>query len=134
KKGDRVALAMRNLPEWPAAFFGTLLIGAIAVPLNAWWTGAELEYGLKDSGAKLVICDGERQARIAPHFGALPDLEGVIVSRSQTPLAGVERLAEILRPASHGVSLSPAERPDPARQPEHAATICYTARTTGNPK
>ena len=45
-KGDRVAIAMRNLPEWPVAFFGTILAGAIAVPLNAWSTGPELEYVL----------------------------------------------------------------------------------------
>ncbi len=43
-KGDRVAIAMRNYPEWPVAFWATLLAGAVAVPLNAWWTGPELEY------------------------------------------------------------------------------------------
>src|SRR3954471_21625121 len=45
-KGDRVALAMANLPEWPAAFFAAASLGAIVVPLNAWWSGDELEYGL----------------------------------------------------------------------------------------
>ena len=60
KKGDRVAIAMRNLPEWPGAFFGCLLTGGIAVLLNAWWTGPELQYGLNDSGAKVAIVDGER--------------------------------------------------------------------------
>ena len=45
-KGDRVALIMRNLPEWPAIFYGAGIIGAIVTPLNAWWTGPELEYGL----------------------------------------------------------------------------------------
>ena len=54
KKGDRVALAMRNLPEWPAIFFAAVSIGAIMVPLNAWWTGGELEYALKDSGARVT--------------------------------------------------------------------------------
>ena len=72
-KGDRVALAMVNLPEWPMAFFAITALGAIAVPLNAWWTGAELEYGLADSGAKALICDAGRAARIAPHLAALPD-------------------------------------------------------------
>ena len=38
-KGDRVAIAMRNLPEWPVAFFGCLLAGGVATLLNAWWTG-----------------------------------------------------------------------------------------------
>src|SRR5919206_4291915 len=57
RKGDRVVIAMRNLPEWPAAFFGALLAGAIATPLNAWWTGAELEYALRDSGARIAFVD-----------------------------------------------------------------------------
>ncbi|MCM3659355.1 AMP-binding protein, partial [Agromyces mediolanus] len=48
RKGDRVAIAMRNLPEWIVAFFATTVLGAIAVPLNAWWTGEELVYGLTD--------------------------------------------------------------------------------------
>ncbi|MEA3060864.1 MAG: steroid-24-oyl-CoA synthetase, partial [Sphingomonadales bacterium] len=82
-KGDRVAIAMANLPEWPVAFFAATALGAIAVPLNAWWTGPELEYGLADSGAKALICDAPRHARIAPHLGALPDLEHVIVSRAE---------------------------------------------------
>jgi acyl-CoA synthetase (AMP-forming)/AMP-acid ligase II len=46
-KGDRVAIAMRNIPEWPVAFFAASLIGAIVVPLNAWWSGAELAFGLR---------------------------------------------------------------------------------------
>ena len=49
-KGDRVAVIMRNLPEWPVAFFAAASLGAIVTPLNAWWTGPELEYGLADSG------------------------------------------------------------------------------------
>ena len=59
QKGDRVAIAMRNLPEWPAAFYGAILAGAIATPLNAWWTGPELEYALQDSGAKVAFLDSE---------------------------------------------------------------------------
>ena len=49
-KGDRVAVAARNLPEWVVAFWGSVLSGAITVPINAWWTGEELAYGLSDSG------------------------------------------------------------------------------------
>ena len=53
-KGDRVAVAMRNYPEWVIAFSAALAAGAIAVPLNAWWTTQELEYGavgLRGQGA-----------------------------------------------------------------------------------
>src|SRR5512146_2552683 len=79
-RGDRVAIAMRNLPEWPVAFYATHLVGGISTPLNAWWTGAELEYGLADSGAVLLVTDAERWERIAPHRGALPGLRHVLVS------------------------------------------------------
>ena len=43
---------MRNLPEWPVAFYAAAALGAIVTPLNAWWTGPELEYGLTDSGPR----------------------------------------------------------------------------------
>ena len=82
-RGDRVAIAMRNLPEWPVAFFAALLVGAVATPLNAWWTGPELEYGLRDSGAAVAIVDAERWARIAGVAAALPALRRVLVSRAE---------------------------------------------------
>ena len=58
--GDRVAIAMRNLPEWALAFWAIVGMGAVAVPLNAWWSGPELAYGLTDSGARVLFADGER--------------------------------------------------------------------------
>ena len=80
-KGDRVAFAMRNLPEWPMVFFAITTIGAIAVPLNAWWTGAELAYGIRDSGAKVVIVDGERLERLRDHREELDGVARWIVAR-----------------------------------------------------
>ena len=73
-KGDRVAIIMRNLPEWPVAFYAAAALGAIVTPLNAWWTGPELEYGLADSGTKVAIVDAERLERIAEHLPNCPDL------------------------------------------------------------
>ena len=58
--GDRVAIAMRNYPEWMLAYWATISIGATAVGMNAWWTEPEVAYGLGDSGPKVVICDNER--------------------------------------------------------------------------
>jgi long-chain acyl-CoA synthetase len=81
RKGDRVAVIMRNLPEWPVAFWAGQLVGAIVTPLNAWWTGAELEYGLADSGAKVAIVDDERLERLSAHLKSLPALERVYVAR-----------------------------------------------------
>ena len=69
KKGDRVAVIMRNYPQWSVGFFAALVIGAIATPMNSWWTGEELEYGLSDSGAKVAIVD-PREARAHPRAPA----------------------------------------------------------------
>ena len=136
RKGDRVAIAMRNLPEWPAAFFGTLLTGGIATCLNAWWTGAELQYGLQDSGARFAFVDAERFLRIAPHLDSCPSLERIYVSRSESEFTAprAERLESLLGAVNEWASL--ADRPVPAvpLEPEDDATILYTSGTTGRPK
>ena len=66
KKGDRVAIASRNYPEWINSFIAITSIGAIAVPLNSWWTGEELKYGIENCGAKLIIVDNKRNDLINP--------------------------------------------------------------------
>ena len=133
-KGDRVAIAMVNLPEWPAAFFAIVSLGAIAVPLNAWWTGPELEYGLADSGAKILICDSPRWERIAPHRAALPALRHVIVSRSASAPDGGARLEDLIGGPGAWSALADRDLPDVAIDPDDDATILYTSGTTGRPK
>ena len=133
-KGDRVALASRNLPEWPVVFFAVTVLGAICVPLNAWWTGAELVYGLNNSGSKLLICDAERLARIAPHRAELPALETVIVSRLGAAPAGVLRLEDLIGTSAQWPSLPDADLPEAELLPDDPATILYTSGTTGHPK
>ena len=134
-KGDRVALSMRNLPEWPVAFFAITSLGAITVPLNAWWTGAELAYGLTNSGAKGLICDAERWDRIAPALDTLADLETVLVSRSDAPLAPpARRLEDIIGSPKHYAGLRESALPDVDIHPDDPATIFYTSGTTGHPK
>src|SRR3569623_1561837 len=85
-KGDRVAIAMRNLPEWPVIFFGAASVGAIVVPLNAWWTSGELAYGIDDSGARILFLDDERHQRQSADLPALPGVERIVVSHASTPL------------------------------------------------
>ena len=80
QQGDRVAIIMRNLPEWVMAFWAATLAGAIVVPLNAWWSGEELRYGLEDSGSKVAFVDTERVERIRPVVGDLADLGAIIVT------------------------------------------------------
>ena len=134
-KGDRVALAMRNLPEWPVAFFAIVSIGAIAVPLNAWWTGGELSYGIADSGAKLLIADAQRLDRIMPHLSELPGLEMLLVSRAEGDLAApAKRLETLIGTPGDYASLPATDLPVAVIAPDDAATIFYTSGTTGNPK
>lgn len=136
KPGDRVALAMRNLPEWPAILFAITACGAIAVPLNGWWTGQELEYGLSDSGARVLFCDASLIGRLTPHLANLPNIEGVIVSRSDdAPIPDkAERLEDMIGAASTWGNLPDQPLPDIAIAPDDPAVIFYTSGTTGHPK
>jgi long-chain acyl-CoA synthetase len=133
KKGDRVALVMRNLPEWPVIFMGALLAGAIAVPLNAWWTGTELAYAILDSGARFVFADAERLARLAD----LPPAQ-IFVTRAANaqsgPPHGVTVLEDVIGAPGHWQDLPQGAMPDVALDPEDDATIFYTSGTTGAPK
>ncbi|WP_353229720.1 class I adenylate-forming enzyme family protein [Novosphingobium sp.] len=136
--GDRVALAMRNVPEWPVAFFAVTTLGAICVPLNAWWTGGELAYGLNTAGCRVVIADGERLDRILPLRDGLPALEHVIGARlgarAGADFEAVVALESVIgRPQDYG-ALPDRDLPVADLDPDQAATIFYTSGTTGHPK
>lgn len=134
KKGDRVAIIMRNFPEWSVAFWAIAAIGGIIVPLNAWGTGPELEYGISDSGSRVVILDHERLERLRPHLDALA-LDGLVAVRTPEAELGTAVALESLigKTADYG-KLSADALPDPDLEPEDEATIFYTSGTTGKPK
>jgi long-chain acyl-CoA synthetase len=136
RKGDRVAIAMRNLPEWPAVFFGASIAGAIVTPLNAWWTGPELEYGLTDSGARVLFVDRERLERLAEHLHNCPDLERVYVSREEEEIAHpkVRRLEDLTGKVNDWGALPDRAPPEVGIDADDDATILYTSGTTGKPK
>lgn len=128
QKGDRVALAMRNYPEWIISFWASLSIGAIIVPLNAWWKSQELRYGLCDSGSRVLLCDSERAQLLAAELEGSP-VEHALVARGSQPLQPPFRSFEAAVTQHQGrVPLSVEIHP------EDDATIFYTSGTTGQPK
>ena len=123
--GDRVAIAMRNYPEWMLSYWAITSIGAVVVGMNAWWVAEEMKYGLKDSAPRVVICDRERLERFAEIRDGLPDMIAVAV-RVDNPPAWA-------RPWSEVLAVEPA-MPEVTIDPDDDACIFYTSGTTGFPK
>jgi len=136
KKGDRVAICMRNFPEWCVAFLAGHRIGAVLVPMNSWWKEGEMEYGLSDSGTKVLFVDRERLAQsVGPAKKLNVQLVAVRVSdadvkKAQQVASGlVTPYADVM---AAGATAAPPPMPEIATDDD--ANIMYTSGTTGNPK
>ena len=82
--GDRVAIAMRNYPEWLLIYWGCVASGVTVVGMNAWWTSEEMAYALADSAPKVLFLDAERLERVhaRPDMAAGMTLVGVRIPGS----------------------------------------------------
>ena len=128
--GDRVALLLHNLPLFMEAYYGILKAGAAVVPLNVLYKTGEVEYILKDSGAKAILTFSSaatpfEKLAIAAAAGA-PELQTIIVAAPE-PVPGT--LAW-----STAIAEAPTAAPGTAVNPDDVAVICYTSGTTGRPK
>jgi acyl-CoA synthetase (AMP-forming)/AMP-acid ligase II len=124
--GDRVAIAMRNYPEWLLCYWAAISAGAVAVGINAWWVPEELAYGLNDCKPKVIFCDRERLERFSAIRDQVPAMQVVGVRCEDS-------LPEFAIPWA-SVLEADAEMPEVAVDPDDDACIFYTSGTTGNPK
>lgn len=124
-KGDRVAVAMRNYPEWCMSFAAILTIGGISVSMNSWWKEDEMDYALRDSSPKVLICDDERYATAKSTCEAL-GVKVLLVRSKHVGSAAAEKWEDVVQLGN---------KPAPVDiDPDDDATILYTSGTTGFPK
>lgn len=125
KPGDRIAIAMRNYPEWLLIYWACMTQGIAIVGMNAWWVEEEMAYGLEDSTPKILFCDQERLDRFNNIRDNFTDIHVVTVrcaSANDTDIA------------YETVTATPGVLPDQTVAPDDDACIFYTSGTTGRPK
>lgn len=126
-RGDRVAIAMRNRPEWMAAYAAIILCGGVAVPLNSWGQREELVYGLADSAPKMLFCDSQRLAHVVEDLAAL-GLPAIVVDAAPADLtSGALDYRQV-------VASAPAPLPVAPIEPDDLAMIMYTSGTASQAK
>ena len=125
KKGDRVAVAMRNYPEWIISFAAIVSVGAVNVSFNAWWTEDEMKFALEDSGAKVLI--GDQQRIDTAHHVARAMGVKMLIARPETEVGpDIDEWSKVVK---SGLGPLVADI-----QPDDDCTILYTSGTTGRPK
>lgn len=113
-RGDRVAIAAANSPEWILTFWATVSVGAVAVGFNAWWSAREMAHGIDNAEPALVVADARQSAKLAdcavPVLSVENDISRFIASHPDAPLPSAD-VAE-----------------------DDPAVILYTSGTSGRPK
>lgn len=125
KPGDRIAIAMRNYPEWMLIYWACASVGIVVVGMNAWWTPTEMAYGINDARPKILFADQDRLERVQNNseIEQQPHLVGV---RLPVYPDGVSDWSEIAK--------QDKPMPEVEIDPDSDVCIFYTSGTTGFPK
>lgn len=124
KAGDRVAIAMRNRPEWAVAFAAAALLGAVPAPLNSFGLRDELLSNLRDLQPHWLLCDAERFGRVGADLATLGCRAAVIGGE---PGQGDAAWLALIAPGA------PALQP-PTLAPEDTALILFTSGASSQAK
>lgn len=125
KKGDTVHIYMNNSPEFLYAALAANKLGAITGPINCWWSAAEVQFLLNDSGGEYLVVEGAYYDNIASVRDGLQFLRHIIYYGDQAP-AGTTAFRDLME---HSPDLGPADI-----RPDDDAYLFYTSGTTGKPK
>lgn len=127
KPGDRVAIAMRNRPEWVAVFIAAARLGAVPAPLNSFGLGEELRDALDSLDAAVLACDTDRLERIE---AGTVDANTRILLVGPSPETGAGRCQRFDEVVVRPVGALPDVTPDP----EDPALILFTSGATSRAK
>lgn len=127
KPGDRVAIAMRNRPEWVAAFIAAARLGAVPAPLNSFGLGEELRDALDGLDAAVLACDTDRLERI--DISTIGESTRILLV-GPAPQSGAERC----RGYDEVIARPIGELPEVNPQPEDPALILFTSGATSRAK
>ncbi len=125
-QGDRIALMLPNLPQFPIVYFAVLRLGAVVVPVNMMYKGREVGWLLEDSEAKALIAWGGLWREIERHVSILGSLKHIILLGNDLP-NDVISLTSLISQSQPMAEIADFEDDDPA-------VIQYTAGVTGTPK
>ncbi len=128
RAGDRVAIAMRNYPEWMLVYWASVSAGMTVVGLNAWWVSEEFNAALTETKPKALFCDHERFERLTDWRRNIGDACPTVLVRAPV-IDGAVAWAEVVATGGHGGGDQDVEI-----DPESDACIFFTSGTTGRSK